>query len=268
MSHFAVLVIGSNIDEQLAPYHEFECTGQNDEYVQNVDITDEVLAQMEESEESDKLKDALSYYGLENRVVSDESDAEIDGEDAKHKYGFAVVKNGKLIKAVNRTNPNRKWDWYQVGGRWSGLLKLKPEFAKNKFPQGDKSWTNSNEADIEGYVDSAPVGQVDFKAMREEAIARREKYWAEAEAETKDTAMRYFRYGIQKDDTKESYVNRGANFSLYALVKDSKWFAKGEMGWFGMSSDDMTDEQWQEEFTKLLNDLPPETIITVVDCHI
>lgn len=22
-------------------------------------------------------------------------------------------------------NPNRKWDWYQIGGRWQGMLKLK-----------------------------------------------------------------------------------------------------------------------------------------------
>jgi hypothetical protein len=27
MSHFSVMVIGENVEEQLAPYHEFECTG-------------------------------------------------------------------------------------------------------------------------------------------------------------------------------------------------------------------------------------------------
>lgn len=35
MSHFTVLVIGPNYEEQLAPYHEFECTGCDDEYVQD-----------------------------------------------------------------------------------------------------------------------------------------------------------------------------------------------------------------------------------------
>jgi len=42
MSHFTVLVIGDNVDEQLAPFHEFECTGENDQYVQDIDITEDV----------------------------------------------------------------------------------------------------------------------------------------------------------------------------------------------------------------------------------
>jgi hypothetical protein len=32
MSHFTVMVIGNDVDEQLAPFHEFECTGQDDQY--------------------------------------------------------------------------------------------------------------------------------------------------------------------------------------------------------------------------------------------
>ena len=34
MSHYSVLVIGENVEEQLAPFHEFECTGDDNEYVQ------------------------------------------------------------------------------------------------------------------------------------------------------------------------------------------------------------------------------------------
>ena len=41
MSHFSVLVIGGNIKKQLQPYHEFECTGTDDQYVVDVDKTDE-----------------------------------------------------------------------------------------------------------------------------------------------------------------------------------------------------------------------------------
>ena len=32
--------------------------------------------------------------------------------------------NGELYSTYN---PNSKWDWYQVGGRWSGMLKTKNE---------------------------------------------------------------------------------------------------------------------------------------------
>lgn len=45
MSHFTVLVIGDNVDEQLAPYHEFECTGEDDQYVQDIDETEEKRAE-------------------------------------------------------------------------------------------------------------------------------------------------------------------------------------------------------------------------------
>src|SRR5579871_1381527 len=41
MSHFSVLVIGPNVEEQLAPYHEFECTGDDNQYVIDEDQTEE-----------------------------------------------------------------------------------------------------------------------------------------------------------------------------------------------------------------------------------
>jgi hypothetical protein len=40
-----------------------------------------------------------------------------------HKYGYTVLdRNGEAIKTVDRTNPNAKWDGWQIGGRWSGML--------------------------------------------------------------------------------------------------------------------------------------------------
>jgi len=51
MSHFTVLVIGENPEAQLAPYHEFECTGTVNEYVQTIDKTEEVRAEYEDETE-------------------------------------------------------------------------------------------------------------------------------------------------------------------------------------------------------------------------
>ena len=125
MSHFTVMVIGENHEKQLAPFHEFECTGNNDEYVQDEDVTEEIQARIDDKEDPESIEEALGYYGLEDKIVDDESKVEKVGDECVHKYGYAIVKDGKLIKAVNRTNPNRKWDWWQMGGRWSGFLKLK-----------------------------------------------------------------------------------------------------------------------------------------------
>jgi len=41
MSHFSVMVIGDDVEKQMAPYHEFECTGTDDEYVVDKDTTEE-----------------------------------------------------------------------------------------------------------------------------------------------------------------------------------------------------------------------------------
>src|ERR1043165_1149323 len=142
MSHFTVLVIGSNIEQQLHPFHEFECTGISDEFVVDVDITEEVQSDIEEQ---GSLEKGLEWaYCLSNKVVSDENQVDRDGA---HKFGYAVVRDGKLIKAVNRTNPNEKWDWYQVGGRWSGFFLLK---------DGSRA-------------DQALFKDIDIKGMRQEA---------------------------------------------------------------------------------------------------
>lgn len=47
MSHFTVLVIGANVEEQLAPFAEFECTGKNNEFVLEIDQTAECRADYE-----------------------------------------------------------------------------------------------------------------------------------------------------------------------------------------------------------------------------
>lgn len=53
MSHFTVAVFtneNKSVEELLAPFHEFECTGINDEYVQDVDITEDVKQRIDDGE--------------------------------------------------------------------------------------------------------------------------------------------------------------------------------------------------------------------------
>lgn len=289
MSHFAVMVIGADVEKQLQPFHEFECTGFNDEHVQDMDITDEVRAHMQ-GDEPMSLNDALDYHGLAESVVGDESEVVKAGDDAPHQYGYAIVKDGQLVKAVNRTNPNKKWDWWRVGGRWGGSLKLK---------DGTKS-------------DSAIKANIDFEGMRDEAgseaAAARDKAEAALVAgglaeKTTWESWGHVRDVLNKGDIeaartfyheqpavqavrkvfdnpfysvdqhlipRDQYIQQARDGAavFYAMVKDSKWIAKGEMGWFGMSDDKVSQEDWNREVNKMLDELPDDTLITVVDCHI
>lgn len=50
---------------------------------------------------------------------------------------------------------------------------------------------------------------------------------------------------------------------------DTQWIAKGEMGWFGMSSDtDDSNAYYLSKVNKLIDELPDDAIILTVDCHI
>ena len=54
----------------------------------------------------------------------------------------------------------------------------------------------------------------------------------------------------------------------YAFVKDGEWYAKGNVGWWGSSQDTCTDKEWNRRFNEMLDALPEDTPLTVVDCHI
>ena len=55
----------------------------------------------------------------------------------------------------------------------------------------------------------------------------------------------------------------------YAFVtSDGEWVERGEMGWFGISSNEMDDDKWDAKFKEYLKTLGKDIILTQVDCHI
>ena len=56
--------------------------------------------------------------------------------------------------------------------------------------------------------------------------------------------------------------------TTYAVLKDGKWYERGQMGWFGISSNEKDPEEWSSNFYKLIDSLPEDTRLTIVDCHI
>lgn len=136
MSHFTVAVFSEenyeeSIAELLAPYEE----GTNDErFVEFVPADMQLCNEKYEKfgEKYKSFEDFMEqFYGCEQRNGA---------------WGYY-------------TNPNAKWDWYAIGGRWAGSLTLK----RDKYGRrGTRSWTNENEPDVEGHVDSARVRDVEF----------------------------------------------------------------------------------------------------------
>src|SRR5690606_11057687 len=99
-----------------------------------------------------------------------------------HKYGWVRVdENNEVLEVVRRTNPNAKWDWYVLGGRWSGFFKLKSEDLLRGLPwrnePGLVAIGSGPEASnlIGDYADRARVGEIDVQGMREDARKEAEK---------------------------------------------------------------------------------------------
>lgn len=226
MSHFSVMVLGEDPVGQLAPYHEFECTGDDDKYVQDIDKTEEIRADYE-SEKRDYYKTGSGEYvesykateadeeqgTLENLPVKQfmsmreylteqgyepdhflnrTQEPDLTGE---HKFGYIRLDGDELVQVVRRTNPNPKWDWHQLGGRWSGFLRLKPEYSEAvgharalekrgkevpdtlqakiaNIKMGERSWANASEALTRDRVDAAPKYAIDFDRMVNEHLSQ------------------------------------------------------------------------------------------------
>lgn len=151
MSHFTVLVSAKNdeeLEQKLLPFHEYECTGieQYLEFVVEVPRENIPLRAQE-------LR--MKYYEGENL-----SDLEI----LENWYGGELRSEGW----GHVTNPNAKWDWWKIGGRWTGLLKLKEMgMGRNGSPglMTDEN-TDTFRADI------ALAGDVDWQAIHDEDVQR------------------------------------------------------------------------------------------------
>lgn len=276
MSHFTCLVIGDDIEGQLQPFHEFECTGINDQHVKDIDKTEEMRAEIAK----DGLQSALEYFGVDDKVV--EYEAEVDREDA-HKYGYAVVRDGMLVKYVDRTNPDKKWDWWTVGGRWSGFLLLRDGGRSNSARVADIDFDGMRRDHVEkelaryrqfhGIVAGRPVPRWDEVRERHERIEdARKEYWANPVIRDL-TQSREFMFADGYEDfaiPEAEFIARAADeaISTFAAVKDGKWYERGRMGWFACVSDEKDKADWNHEFRGLLGGLADDTILTVVDCHI
>src|SRR2546423_3842060 len=106
--------------------------------------------------------------------------------------------------------------------------------------------------------------------MKGEQLAKAEKDWAEYEVKKAagEKVDPYWDYGIEKDDTKETYIKRKSSVATFAVLHDGEWYEKGEMGWWAVVSNERSPEDWQAQFDKIIASLDPDDEVTVVDCHI
>jgi len=289
MSHFTVLVVGENWEQQLEPFWELDLPHeeiQNDSRAEfNLKISEEDLEKEFENFKIEYPKDKDKYQFAK--------------EWGKNYHGYVYNKEEKGYGYYR--NPNSKWDWYLMGGRWSGFFKLKDN-TESEIKLGEPGAFNNQPR--EGYVDQALKGDIDFEGMTNDVVEKSEEEYNKFHNILNGRTVPIWKeilekYGTEKiDDARKEYnenqvikdlmqagyhfniekflidketflkISADSAFVTYALVKDGEWHQRGEMGWFGMSSNEKENDVWNSEFHKIIDSLPDDTILTLVDCHI
>ena len=334
------------LEQVLMPWHEYECTGIENEYVMQVDITKEVIDDFLKLHEAWYIPGEHPQYltrydfkddELDERPLTEEEKQQIKDRTYKnkerevkaipqscpgysanpiailsipkiyvktevancHKYDFetyvsefnsihTVVHNltetpatGPYIytahgvnlgpfdisipldeirkiltentRVYDYTNPNSKWDWWVVGGRFYLTTK-----------------------------DGKPCDAIQIKDLRTFNPDNRKyaeliwNHYIEGIELTKEQSQDdpFLFWGISKEDllyfpSKEAYIEDYCKWRPYAYVKDGIWHEPGEMGWWACSSSTPeSQKEYNDGFDKMIEECDPEDWLICVDCHI
>lgn len=129
-------------------------------------------------------------------------------------------------------NPLSKFDWYDCSGRWSKCVKTK---------NGE-------------YVNECLLGEIDWSDFKPEDYEEEEK---------EDWLGK--KYKPLKENVKYHFTKSAPPF---CLVVDGEWFEKGQMLYWGMTSEEKEQEEWNKQFFDILDRLPEDSLCYNVDFHI
>lgn len=253
MSHYAVLVIhkeNQDIEELLAPYDE------------NLEVEPYLKYTVDEA--TAYIKEHCVPY---NDYLKEYAD--------RHLIDWFAESERLLIKQdglYSTYNPNSKWDWYQIGGRFSSSLPLTDEALKKEYTD----YINYP------FTDIAPINYVNwkYKHLTEEEKNKIRRWWEIniydaplKEGEEKDKYLFYNpKYYERRYRDAETDIKVQEIIKFFAVITpDGKWYAPSNMGWWACTDGEPEDElKWDLEFYDrfIEPNINSDLICTVVDCHI
>ena len=246
---------------------------------------------------------AKNWTGRNAKKVDEELD--LEGE---HRYGYIEVDAaGEVVRCIRRTNPNAKWDWYLLGGRWTGMLRSK----SGEGLVGDRGLMTDRAA--KGTFDAVQRSDLDLDAMRLDAIGERRKRvqaimdkakatFSEVEAaahaypkmraawlalEERPRGLEYDVWQTNAGFKAFKHIWKTEFFGFIELPEDQtldQWIhAAPAFSTFAVLKDGQWFEKgemgwfgcvsnekadWSEDFNRLFDDIHPDHWVAVVDCHI
>lgn len=182
-------------------------------------------------------------------------------------------------RAGRWTNPNSKWDWWVVGGRWSNRLLLTDGTRADHAPRKRIDFEGAYGLHFPDAVATkerarAIVGEFDWRPWREVLGAHhgnideaRDEYHSQRGVALLREDEEFRRvWGGFDDLLSPDYARDAAtsNVATFAVLKDGVWHARAEMGWWAVEHD--PDDTY--DFARLMDSVDPEHHCWVVDCHV
>ena len=242
--HFVTLVIGDDVDEKMAPYEEY-LEGQLFRWY------------LEDDDDQTRIKShptdpsARCFYRL------------ILGDESKHKTIYTDKAGYKYT--LSPQNPNGYWDWYVIGGRWSRMLKIQPNGT------GEYGLSDTPATEPKNFADQAKFGDIDWEYMRNGRNMKKkftelwEMFMLPTDERPPDSILASIyppEYYLWRYGDKDNFITIMSEFWTASVVTvDGQWHRspasqEGERNWaLGF---------WDN----YLKHLEPDTLLTIVDCHI
>jgi hypothetical protein len=257
--HFLVIVIGEEPEEQLAPFQEnnFEtCRGE--------------FLEFHDEEDAFRERYLTAVFDYPGTIANDTEHGKplrevfpTFDDYMEELYGPRDEKTGRYGEWFN---PNSQYDWYQLGGRFTGHLVLKP---------GREGLIGSpgicTAAAGRGRADQAEKGDIDFTAMSRERYARILDAWSELER-SGQTGHRHAKWRCDIPETvtsREQLLEFARKRSVHnaptAFVVNGEWAGPW---WLKDGVTEQAAAEWDARYAALLASLTDETILTVIDCHV
>lgn len=244
MSHFTVLVVDTenqkSVDDWMEPFYE----GLEEDRLLDWSVQD-VLKYFKEH----NVDFPYDHVDESNLVEYLERAEELEFDTSEHDN------EGNLYYLGNN---NAKWDWYQIGGRWSNMLKK-------------LDGTRCDECEVKD-LDLSLDTELYNKAKRFWEVVVDKQPLTDVERPSDFFTMYKPEYYTEMYGDRDNFAKSYASFNTFAMLLDGEWYEQGKMGWFAMSD---TTKESLEKFTdfmdKTLRELKkthPHATVTLVDCHI
>ena len=259
MSHFTVGVIvrrPEDLENALAKYNEQD----EDFMIREVNWTKELYIKKHRADypatdltDEEIWQEAREAYGMEN-------------SDDENIYGYY--------------NPDARWDWWVLGGRWRYQLKVRkntPHLKDRDFFAGEPRKQRGKYR----WCDAAPIKDILWSHLNRatpEKIEQMSRFWdvvvdGAEKREDEDFGFHWKgEYYREMYGTKENYIMKENTFYTHDLLDgiNDEWYTMGDMGWFGC--DNSTRESFEEylrDFYEIIQRPEYQDYwFCVVDCHI